>query len=342
MSRAIVIMTALVPTIGHEALVRFATHLVGSRQTIVVISGRSFEPVPLWARMLAFENAFPKSAIRAHYDDKAPQTPNGEDPEFWAYWKKAINRCVQGVEIDDIIVTSEPYGAKLAELFGCKFIPFDISREIYDVKGSTVRSDMLGNWHQIMPEFRRQIGKTVTLFGAESCGKTTMTKKLAGIFGAPYSPEWARPYLEMVGPEITEEKMSTIIDGQYASQSVIEHDTSTFFKFRDTDLLSTLGYYRIWGRPVPNKLLGMTTYATSSFYIVMPDGIPFEPDPLRYGGDKRESDTQFWLSILDEFHCNYHVVKNTDRVKQLCEIIDVLFAYREKFFEPIQSFVREE
>lgn len=40
----------------------------------------------------------------------------------------------------------------------------------------------------------------------------------------------------------------------------------------------------------------------------MNDGIPFEADPLRYGGDKRESGMQHWIDILEEFDLPYYVV----------------------------------
>jgi nicotinamide riboside kinase len=58
----------------------------------------------------------------------------------------------------------------------------------------------------------------------------------------------------------------------------------------------------------------------SDFYIVMNDQIPFEADPLRYGGDKRESQTQFWIELLEEFDCAYAVVTNTDLHKQRSEV----------------------
>jgi hypothetical protein len=52
----------------------------------------------------------------------------------------------------------------------------------------------------------------------------------------------------------------------------------------------------------------------------MNDRIPFEKDILRYGGNKRESKTQFWIDLLDEFGLNYHVVKETSIKEQCYEV----------------------
>jgi hypothetical protein len=62
-----------------------------------------------------------------------------------------------------------------------------------------------------------------------------------------FVPEWAREYLETVGPEVTQEKMRDIVEGQYALQKTAANLYNKPFVFQDTDLYSTLGYHRLWG-----------------------------------------------------------------------------------------------
>lgn len=67
--------------------------------------------------------------------------------------------------------------------------------------------------------------------------------------------EWARPYLELAGPEVDQLKMTTIERGQAAAMFATERQLTSPYIFRDTDLLSTIGYYRIWKRLPPKSLI---------------------------------------------------------------------------------------
>lgn len=342
MPKAIVLMTALVPTIGHAALIRFAETVSGGNPRVIV-SARSFEPVTIQDRVGAIQKAFPQAKVFAHLDDNAPQNPDPSlewDTAFWDYWKNIVNSFFT-VEEDDIVVASEPYCIPLAKALNCQFMPFDLNRTLVPVKGTEVRKDMTSNWEAILPEFRAKIKKTVTIFGAESCGKTTMTKYLSNYYGAPYIEEWARPYLELVGPEITMDKMKEISKGQFALQVTAKQDVSSIVTFQDTDLFSTVGYYRICNKQSPRIVEQMASMMKSDLYIVMNDLIPFEPDILRYGDNKRESETQFWIDILNEFGCDYYVIKQTDLACQTAEARSVIDDLVDKTIGPIEEFIRD-
>jgi nicotinamide riboside kinase len=142
------------------------------------------------------------------------------------------------------------------------------------------------------------------------------------------TPEWAREYLELVGPKLTPEKMAAIHRGQAALQKVsLEYPGP--ITIRDTDLFSTIGYYRILGWEVPEQLVRDALALKSDLYIVLPDDIPFKEDPLRYGGGKRESTIQFWVDILEEFGLSYEVLPVGERIYKKAERIE---ARVEEFF----------
>jgi HTH-type transcriptional repressor of NAD biosynthesis genes len=171
-----------------------------------------------------------------------------------------------------------------------------------------------------------------------------MSRKLAEDMNAWFVPEWAREYLETVGAEITDEKMRSIIHGQYALQKTARNDLfNKPWIFQDTDLFSTVGYYRLWGGGTDednNVVEYFAKKTKSDFYIVMNDQIPFEADPIRYGGDKRESKMQFWIDLLEEFGCKYYVVTNTDQRRQVREVERVLCTYFEDSTKPIREYKR--
>lgn len=336
MPNAIVLMTALVPTVGHKYLIDFAKNLTGWNNHVHVILGTmDREPVAGILRWDAFIATYLHDRkVKIHWLHRdVPQEPS-EHPDFWSVWRDIVREFVD-VDPDDYFVASELYGIDMAQALGCKFMPCNRYRETIDIKGTTVRQNLLRDFEYILPSFQHNIRKTVTVFGPESCGKTTMTRWLAQELNGHFIPEWAREYLETVGAEITDEKMRAIVNGQYAVQQTAQNDLfNKPFIFQDTDLLSTVGYYRLWGGGTDEDLdlvEHLAKKTKSDLYVVMNDQIPFEADPLRYGGDKRESNTQFWINLLDDFGCDYVLIRNTDIGKQRREakqdVLDVFNYY---------------
>ena len=342
MPNAIVLMTALVPTIGHKYLIDFAKNLSGWGGVVNVIVGTlDREPVKGVDRFMAFTKTYLNDTkVKIHWLNRdVPQEPS-EHPDFWNVWRDIVREFVD-VKSDDYFVASELYGMDMANVLGCKFMTCNRYRETVQISGTEVRSDLEDNFEFILPAFQKHIRKTVTVFGAESCGKTTMTRWLSKELNGHFVPEWAREYLETVGAEITDEKMRAIIHGQHALQQTAQNDLfDKPFIFQDTDLFSTLGYYRLWGGGTDQDF-DLVEYLAkrnkSDLYIVMNDQIPFEEDILRYGGKDRESKTQFWVDLLEEFDCEYTVVSNTLLQKQRREVAyDVL-----KMFEFYTTSIRE-
>ena len=346
MPKAIVLMSAVLPTQGHRDLVNFAYLL--TNDVNVLLSSRTKEPIKGSDRVNAFyrqvyadwgEGA--KIFFTHHEDDDAPQYPSGEDDEeFWDYWRSVILEHM-AVASDDVVVASELYGLKLAETLGCKFVPYDIDREIRPITGTEVREYIYDYWPQIMPESRRSLKSSVTIFGAESCGKTTMAREISMRMNGVCLPEWARQYLETVGPELTDEKMATIAWGQASIEYAERMSVENFLVVKDTDLLSTIGYYRLTGREVPRSLETNFMLNKSELYILMNDNIPFVPDPLRYGGDRRESDMNFWEQLLREYKCRYVIVQSTDKYEQVEEVMEYVDDLMYEKSGPIADFRRE-
>jgi nicotinamide riboside kinase len=141
-----------------------------------------------------------------------------------------------------------------------------------------------------------------------------MAKALAKNLDGYFVPEWAREYLETLPtPETTDERMADIVAGQRALQKAAAALDNKAWIFQDTDLLSTVGYYHIFGGAERRsydleqcqRAFKMTK---SDMYVVMDDSIPFEKDLLRYGDGVRQSTQKFWIDLLEKNNCQYIVV----------------------------------
>lgn len=328
----VTLMTALLPTKGHGAMLNFMEELAKSTgtETRAILCSRSFEPISGFTRAMAFD-----TDVYLHMDDNAPQNPTTEDD--WNYWRWVVESFT-GSDGATVFVSSEPYGKKMAEVLGAQFFPFDINRSLFDMKGTDVRQNIFTRFDDIMPKMQQTLQRHVTIFGQESVGKTTHAKELARCFKTSWTHEFARPYLEFSDPTVTPLHMDNIVHGQYALQNVSKTVEKPII-FHDTDLLSTIGYYRICGIPMSDYVIEKFRETQSDLYLVLPDNIPFEPDILRYGGDRRESSLSFWTNLLDEFECSYYVLQKANQIDRLYESIDKIESM--DWFRSIRDFVRD-
>lgn len=328
---AFVVMTAMPPTAGHMHLIDFAKQI--GDDYMVVLFTQPNEPMVL-ERYVALNQVH--EGWLTWVNRTLPQDP--ETPGFWDMWTNIMVDEI-GVRPCDYIVSSEPYGQQLADITGATFVPYDPYRELTPCKATDVRNDPVSNFHLIAREFQPFLRANVTIFGAESTGKTTLAKGLASHCHGHYFVEWARPFLEATSPDINVESMTAIWKGQRA----LEAHSDTFydkpFAFFDTDLYSTIGYWeqphwRAQLGPVPEGLLRDATL--SDLYIITQANIPFEEDPLRYGGDHRESSDEYWIQVAETYGLNYVVLDSVhpyDRIYEAKTYLDQLEnRMREKIF----------
>jgi NadR type nicotinamide-nucleotide adenylyltransferase len=311
--RAWTLMTAMPPTKGHFNLMDFVSHLGDERGKVVLVT-QPGEPYPR-ERYEALRKATERTAgvdvIWLHRE--VPQDPNS--PGFWELWRDLLLSL--GFKVGDIFASSETYGAVLAERLHGMFMPFDPERELIAAKATKVRRGVKENFSMILPEFQHNLLTTVTVWGAESTGKTTLSKDLALSLNGHWTFEWARPYLETVGPDIDLYAMERIWQGQKAVQDMAQGWLDKPFVIADTDLFSTIGY---WAQPhwaselgeVPEGLIKDALERKSDLYLIIKSTIPFETDPLRYGGDHRESPDEFWMGIAEKYALPYKVLDMAD------------------------------
>lgn len=313
-------MKAMPPTKGHERLIDFARGFC--ENGVVLMDCAPGEPM-VDERASWLNHKVPTGisgwyswALR-DFDDQDPDS-NG----FWERWKNLL--ATYGKL--DYVIGSEPYCEKVAECIGARYIPYDPGRELAWVHATQVREHPLVNFAQIDPDFQKHLRTTVTIFGAESTGKTTLSRNLARRWSAvtEWTFEWARPYLEATHQTVVDlQAMHDIWNGQYS----VEENADRFavdkaFIIRDTDLYSTIGYWEQphWVKdlgPVPKGLIQDANKHKADLYIITQSDIPFEKDPLRYGGDHRESPDDYWIGVAEKYGLNYVVLTGKDRDARL-------------------------
>jgi NadR type nicotinamide-nucleotide adenylyltransferase len=319
MSKTFVLMTAMPPTKGHLNLIKFASAL--GQSVVVLFVTTPAEPMRLeryFALFDAVRNAGLDNVEVRHFHGEILEDPSLSG--FWEQWDRILLQ--HGAEPGDTYVSSEAYGQILADRMSGVFIPYDPKRELVYTKASKVREHTFANFDMMVPEFQPYMRTKVTIFGAESTGKTTLSVELAEAINGHWLFEWARPYLETVGPEITVDSMNAIWRGQAAAQRLAETWEDKPFIVQDTDLYSTIGYWEQphWTAelgPVPEGLISDAKSLQSDLYLIMRSNIPFEQDPIRYGGDHRESPDDYWIDVARRYGLKYVVLEQSQLQERL-------------------------
>jgi HTH-type transcriptional repressor of NAD biosynthesis genes len=292
---------------GHLQLIQFAANLPDVTHVDVLVCTQPHEPLR-HERVEALRDAVGPGVSVLHYAQAIEQDPEAEG--FWETWETILRSF--GVSENTLVVASEPYGLQVAACVGATFAPYDFDRCLNPVKATRTRENPYENFSQIIPEFRKYLRTTVTIFGAESTGKTTLSQDLASTMGATWLFEYARPYLENTLNEITAESMRHIWYGQFALQMQADNLDAQPLVIQDTDLYSTIGYWELWKRslgPLPAQIVYDARILRSDLYLITPSNIPFEADPLRYGGDKRETPDGYWIEICERYELPYFVLQ---------------------------------
>ena len=140
-----------------------------------------------------------------------------------------------------------------------------------------------------MPADRRAPLRVV-LTGAESTGKTELARRLAAHYGAPWTPEFVRGYLDARigagGPALGVADIEPIARGQIALEDAAVATASALL-LHDTDLASTLVYAEHYYGEAPAWIADAVRVRRADLYLLLDVDVPFTADPQRGTPERR-------------------------------------------------------
>lgn len=169
--------------------------------------------------------------------------------------------------------------------------------------------------------------RIVIVTGAESTGKSVLTRQLAEEFSAPFYPEYAREFLEKSGHPYTRDEVVHIAHTQVAQMenALASGEEWVFF---DTWLIITKVWMEVVYGEAPPFINRALSHYPASLYLLCDTDIPWEPDPLREnGGENREILSGIYRNHLESLGARYSVVsgKGEERRRNALQIIRKTF-----------------
>lgn len=168
--------------------------------------------------------------------------------------------------------------------------------------------------------------KIIVITGAESTGKSTLTKALAEYFNVPYIHEIAREYVEELDRDYD------YCDVEKIARIQVEHfnkiqNTNVPYIFIDTWLLNTKVWFEeVFGK-TPNWLLPEIHKIKVDLYLICDIDLPWIYDPVREnGGERREFLQKKYIENIKELDFKYEIVqgKNEVRFHNALEFLNLL------------------
>ena len=278
---------------GHMLLID--TALSNVEQLYIVVDNIMDDVIAVSKRIQWVKKEYP-TAIVLTQSHPLPQDPS-ETPEFWNIWRETL--CALLTEKIDAVFASETYGERLAKELNAEFIMVDCERQQVPVSATSIRSDIIRNWHYLSDSAKVDLMTTVCVFGPESTGKSTLTKQLAEYFEAPYVDEYAETVIRSQNGDITFHDMELIVRGHHENIQCAKSMLPPIL-FVDTDAIAS----KIWS----NVLFGKESPVIEEFiakqdfthYLLLDVDLPWQDDVHRYRPNERKG---FFARCKQELEC---------------------------------------
>ncbi len=299
--------------VGHLSIIHQA--LMENDCVVLAISG-SHRPndrgmtidLPLERRFRYLREAFndePQLRIVQINEDDMPDYPNG-----WEAWVKAFRTQILSVLEDDLEINHQftiyageaEYDDELLSRLPKTYRVQHVERSLLPISATQIRQNPVKYWNYIVPAFRRHFVKKVLIVGSASTGKSTMIRRLAKQFQAPFSEEHARLYEEMYNvrdDELTENDYIRFINGQFDLNSqAIDSPYSKGLAILDTDAIVTRCYAKLYLPESAMKTLEPLFQYTIAkeeidLILVLPPVTDYVDDGFR---------AMEWAETRDEYH----------------------------------------
>ncbi len=146
----------------------------------------------------------------------------------------------------------------------------------------------------------------IILSGPESSGKSSAGEWLSMQTGMPYTPEYARLFLEKHGPAYTKDTL----DRLWREHLVFQQKKRAQGKnnLLDTDLLNYQVWYEEVFKEVPESLLKKIEEEQAHRYLLFYPDIPWQADPLRENPHDRERLFSRYLTLIKEKNRSFEIV----------------------------------
>jgi len=172
-------------------------------------------------------------------------------------WEEGANmiKAAIGKPLDFVFSSETSYNKLFKKYYPqAKHVVIDDPRKTVTISATELRKNLYGNWDKLPTHVRPYFTKRIALIGTESCGKTTLTKKLAKFYNTNWVREIGRDYCDKYGNQLTAEMFPLIAMEHYLEQSKKSEESNKIL-FIDSEAVITQYYLDMYFRGKKSSLL---------------------------------------------------------------------------------------
>jgi len=209
-------------------------------------------------------------------------------PEGWGDYAQRLKQTVP-VPFSVIFGGEESYRDGHNRFFpGIDYQVLDPQRTQWPISGTEIREQPYKHWDYIAGAARPFFARKVLITGSESCGKTTLTRKLAKVYCSSWSEELGRDYQHDVvggnGDLFDLEDFNRIAHLQY-EQDLAALRAANKVCFFDTDAVVTAFFSQVFLGEVASRVKSFIDPAKYDLVIALKPTVPWVADGMRELGD---------------------------------------------------------
>lgn len=223
---------------------------------------------------------------------------------------KVLKDC--GKTINVIFGSEIDYKEKFEKLYeNSKYILLDQNRSEFNISASNIRKEgVFKNWDFIPNVCKPFYNKKVAIVGTESCGKSTLVKKLALYFNTEYVEEYGRIMCEKLNTgQPTKEYYPYIAYGQKMLEFE-KNQIANKYLFIDTESIVTQYYSQLYTDTTYQLLYEMAKIHEYDYWFLLEPDVEWVDDGLRIHGtdENRKENNNKLKKMLDENEIAYFII----------------------------------
>lgn len=232
------------------------------------------------------------------------------DIKYQSWWDGAKQvREVIGDKIDYVYGSEPLYEGVFNRLYPeAQYVIIDPDRGMFNVSATDIRTDGVFKYWDMIPNIcKPYFNKKVVITGTESCGKSTLVRKLAEYYNTKYVEEYGRTMCEQLGTGQPLSNHYPYIAYGHKIEEFKQNMNANKVLIIDTDAVVTQYYNELYNNQHSDVIDAIITANKYDLWINLEPDVNWIDDGLRIHGDvKQRNDNNLKLKeMLNKYQIKY-------------------------------------